>query len=95
VPSVDAGFDVMATVVANEVRGVTEGGRAHAAGLRDGQKVLQLGYDSSQPDRPIPVQVEIDGKPEWRTIDPRGEPIRIPRFVLRDGAPMSGALAFP
>jgi predicted metalloprotease with PDZ domain len=95
VSSLDAGFDVLATVLANEVRGVVDGGKAHAAGLRDGQHVIQLGYDSTKPDQPIPVQVEIDGEKKWLTIDPRGESIRIPKFVLRAGVAEHGALAFP
>lgn len=89
----DPGFDVMATVRGNEMTGVVNGGKAHAAGLREGMKVLGLGYDSSAPERPIPIQVEIDGEVKSITIDPRLDPIRAPRFSRREGT--SAAPSFP
>lgn len=91
----DPGFDVMATVHSNVVHGVVEGGKAHAAGLRDGLKVLGLAYDSSLPERPIPLRVEIDGSVKEIVVDPRGEPVRAPRYSLRTDSGPAEPPSFP
>lgn len=83
----DPGFDVMATVRDDALRGVVVGGKAYAAGLRDGMRVVGIGYDSSAPERPIPLRVEIDGEVKDFTIDPRLEPVAAPRFRSRPDAP--------
>jgi len=64
--------------------GVREGGPAHSAGLRDGQKIRGWSYRSGDPTFAVKLQVEVDG--QLRTVEylPVGEEIPVPQFVLVD-----------
>ncbi len=74
IPRYDLGFDLEATMKEKVLRGVREGSRAHAAGLRDGQKLAGFSMQNRRTDVPIKLQILEDGKPKSVEWLPQGEP---------------------
>jgi predicted metalloprotease with PDZ domain len=68
----DAGFDIDATRTSKILSGVVEGGPAHAAGLRDGQKMKALSISSGNATSPpfAKVTIDEDGKDRAISYDP-------------------------
>lgn len=92
IPRFEPGFDVVASLNADTVLGVREGGAAHAAGLRDGMPIVrhhnaQRWRDDWRPDLPLRVVVRQDGRERTISFDPvRGE-LPVPYFVRSDARP--------
>lgn len=75
------GFDITGSRADGTITGVDPNGHAHAAGLRDGMKLVGVRNTRYyNPDRPLQVTVLVDG--EERTIEflPKGNPMRVPVF---------------
>jgi predicted metalloprotease with PDZ domain len=83
--SFDAGFDTDATAKSKVVSGVREGTAAHAAGLRDGQRLKGLSISSGGPGEAPSAKVTIDEDGERRVIvyDPLTPPISVPAYKAR------------
>ena len=52
-PTFDLGFDLDASMREKRVTGLREGSRAHAAGLRNGQRLTGWSVYHGQTDRPV------------------------------------------
>ncbi len=82
-----AGFDVQQSRAAQQITGVSDGGPAFEAGLRDGMKLVSLRNSSRFsnswfPDRPIIVTVEVDGQEREIEYLPRGEEVEAQLFEV-------------
>lgn len=79
----ELGFDFEASHQARTVKGVEPGTKAHAAGLRDGQKLASWSVHHDQADKPVKLGVVIDGKRKTITYMPQAAPVAVPQFSLR------------
>ncbi len=80
------GFDT-GSIADRRIRGVTPGGPAFAAGLRDGMALLGWSIYGSDIERDIELTVEVDGiqrKLAYRPVD--GTRVRQPGLSVRPGA---------
>lgn len=83
----DAGFDVEATARTREVAGVREGSAAHAAGLRNGQKVEKLSVHYGDVTKPIEINVKQTDGPRQIEFMPLGAKQTAPVLVLEGALP--------
>lgn len=82
----ELGFDFEASRKDGVVRGVREGTRAHAAGLREGQRLRACAVHGDRPEIPVKVEVSEGGRHLELTWLPQGEALPVPQFSLRKGA---------
>jgi hypothetical protein len=80
------GFDFEASSQSGVVGGVVPGSAAHAAGLRDGQKLLGWSFGGRDP--ATPVKLRVDGGEGARPVSylPNDGSVSAPRLTLAPGA---------
>lgn len=79
----DLGFDLAASQRTGVVTGVTEGGPAFRAGLRNGQPLSgRLSVHNNEPDKTAIVGVEDAGARRSLEFYPRGKPVEILQYQL-------------
>lgn len=90
----DSGFDVDASLASRVISGVRAGSPAHAAGLRDGQKVEGASIHRGNPDKEITLKVSENGERKEIRYWPRGAPVTIPVYqpasAPNEGGPNDG-----
>ncbi len=79
-PTYDLGFDLNASKAKMEVTGVTDGGPAYAAGVRNGQ-TLKGWSVVSDPDKIASVSVGTDAGTKKLTFYPRGNPVKVWQYI--------------
>jgi predicted metalloprotease with PDZ domain len=85
----DVGFDFQASADARMVRGVREGSAAHAAGLREGMRLLGWSVHGGDTTAPVKLQVEDNGVEREIEYLPRGPVSSVYRFSAVPGASCS------
>ncbi len=71
----DPGFDVERSIEGNRVAGVRQGGAAWAAGLRDGEALLEWSIQWNRSDVPVRFLVATAGAPRAVSYLPRGSEV--------------------
>ena len=89
-PTYDLGFDLNASKVKMEVIGVTDGGPAYVAGLRNGQ-TLKGWSVVSDPDKLASVSVETESGTKKLTFYPRGKPVNVWQYLPDEAHPCEAA----
>jgi predicted metalloprotease with PDZ domain len=88
----DAGFDVKVSTDAKRVTGVEASGPAYAAGLRDGQPLLDWSIYNGQSEKPARFTIQADTGRQRIVYYPRGPGAVVPQLHIVDGyTPRLGA----
>jgi predicted metalloprotease with PDZ domain len=75
------GFDMEESRRRGTIAGVTAGGHAEQAGLRDGMELVTLANSRRfDPERPMTVTVRTDGRERAIEYFPKGDAMRVPIF---------------
>ena len=85
VATFDLGFEADAAFKAGAIVGVREGSAAHAAGLRNGQRLHGYSATLGDPSQPAEMTVEIDGVLTKLAYLPRGPVRAVPQFHVVPG----------
>ena len=78
----DLGFDGKASTDAERVIGVTPGGSAYAAGLRDGQVLLSWGFYNGNSQEPAKFTIKTDAGSRDISYYPRGAGGLVPQLHI-------------
>lgn len=82
----ELGFDFQASRQSGVVAGVVPGSAAHAAGLRDGQKLLGWSFGGSDPATPVELRVDGGEGPRRLSYLPNDGSVSAPRLSLAPDA---------
>jgi hypothetical protein len=78
----DFGFDYARSKIEGVVIGVREGGGARAAGLRNGQKIVERDVAYGDVSRQVGIKVLDEQGERWIRYYPLGGKMKIPQYAL-------------
>ena len=82
-PVFDLGFDMETARTSKAISGVRQDGPAYAAGLRDGQKLMELSFIKGNPDRLVTLKVNSGTDEQRISFYPRGKIENIWQYELQ------------